>query len=441
VTEARSYPTPRAAWTMVAMLTVAYIFSFTDRYILGLLIQPIKADLGFTDEQIGLILGPAFAIVYATAGLFLGYMVDRKRRTWIVAAGIALWSLATAASGLARNFWQLFFARMTVGAGESVLSPAAFSMIADSFPPERRGKPIAFYSTALTLGSGIASLIGASVLVWAKGHDGVEVPLVGEVRTWQAVFFAVGLPGLLVSLSFLFLREPARMTMTAVDPDLKGSGMGSTLAYLRRHWATYLSFVSLVAVMTIIAYSHGFLAPTFERTWGWPPEKYAFWNGITTLVLGPATVFGMGWLSDRLTARGYRDGALRIMIAGYIVMLPTAAIPMFMPDAVSAFFLLCVNTMAIGTVTAVGVTALLGITPAQVRGQVVALYYMVISMAGLFLGPTTVGSLATRVYGEENIRYAVATLPILYGIIPLLLIPVMRRLYLAQMDRLGASTR
>ena len=191
-----TYPTARAGWFLVIMLTIAYIFSFIDRYILGLLIEPIKADLDLTDEQIGWVIGPAFAIFYATMGLPLGWLVDRKRRTWIVAAGIFVWSFATAISGLAKSFWHLFFARMMVGVGEATLSPSAMSMIADSFPPDKRAKPISVYVAAVSLGSGIASLIGGAVLIWAKTTESVAVPFVGDLAPWQLTFFAVGLPGL-----------------------------------------------------------------------------------------------------------------------------------------------------------------------------------------------------------------------------------------------------
>jgi MFS family permease len=121
-------------WLTVGLLTIAYVFSFVDRYVLGLLIEPIKADLGLTDTQIGLLLGPAFAIFYATMGLPLGWLADKKNRVRIVAIGIAVWSIATAASGLARNFTHLFIARMSIGVGEATLSPCAMSIISDSFP-------------------------------------------------------------------------------------------------------------------------------------------------------------------------------------------------------------------------------------------------------------------------------------------------------------------
>lgn len=420
------------------MLTIAYIVSFIDRYILGLLIEPIKADLGLTDEQIGWIIGPAFAIFYATMGLPLGWLVDRSKRTWIVAAGIFVWSIATAVSGLAKSFWHLFFARMMVGVGEATLSPSAMSMIADSFPPEKRGKPISVYVAALSLGSGIASLIGGGVLIWAKTTEFVTVPFLGNLAPWQLTFFAVGLPGLFLALVFMFIKEPGRQ-VAELDSDLDGNSMKDALTYVKRRAGTYGTFVSMAAVMAIIAYSQGFLPATFERTWGWPPEKYALINGVALLAFGPATVFITGYLSDRWTQAGKEDAALRLLIIGYLIMIPTAILPMFMPSPEIAYAILCLNTVGIAMISGMAVTALLAITPGQIRGQVVALYYMAISMAGLFLGPSSVGILSTRVFGEENIRYAMAALPTVYGLIPLFLIPMAVRLYRRQLGHITAQ--
>ena len=178
------------------LLTIAYVFSFIDRYVLGLLIEPIKADLGLTDTQIGLLLGPAFAIFYATMGLPLGWLADRKSRVKIVAVGIAVWSIATAASGLARNFSQMFIARMSIGVGEATLSPCAMSIISDSFPPEKRSRPIAVYTMALSVGAGFASLLGGGGPDLGEIGGSVTLPVIGELAPWQATFFIVGLPGL-----------------------------------------------------------------------------------------------------------------------------------------------------------------------------------------------------------------------------------------------------
>lgn len=431
-----SYPAAFSAWLMVGLLTIAYIFSYVDRAILGLLIEPIKRDLSLTDEQIGWLIGPAFAIFYATIGLPLGWLVDRKRRTWIVAAGIFVWSFATAISGLARGFWHLFFARMSVGIGEATLSPAAMSMISDSFPPERRGKPVAFYVAALSLGGGIAALVGAAVLSWAKTTSAIELPIIGAVAPWQLTFFIVGLPGLALAGLFILLKEPKRQLVEFGMSGVENNGVQDTIRYVSQNAGTYLGFVSLACVMTIIAYSQYFMAPAFERTWGWPAEQYALVNGFVLLAAGPAAVFLSGVISDRWTQAGLLDAPMRLMIIGYLVMLPTAAIPLLMPSAELAFAVLFFNTAGIGMVSAMAVTSLLAITPAQIRGQIVALYYMAISLSGLFLGPTGVGFLSTNVFGEENIKFAISIMPILFGVIPLVFIPITYRLYRAQLARI-----
>lgn len=434
------YPGALAAWLMVAMLTLAYVFSYVDRYVLGLLIQPIKADLGLSDEDIGWLMGPAFAIFYATMGLPLGWLADRRRRTRIIAAGVTLWSLATAACGLARGFWGLFGARMTVGVGEAALSPAAFSMIGDSFPPERRGKPIAVYMAAITLGAGAASLIGAGVLAWSRTAPGLDLGDFGLLRPWQMTFLAVGLPGLLVALAFLAMPEPARRPGAADDPELADGSLFDTLRYMRRRWTVFLAFVSLPCVMTTIVYSQGFVPAAFERSWGWPAERFAFYNGIANLVIGPSTVYLVGALSDRWTRAGMADAPLRIMLAAAVLLIPSATAAMLMPGPWSALAMLWLSLVMVTALTAVAVTALLNITPVQIRAQVVALYFMAISLSGLLLGPTSVGLLSTRVFGEAGIRYAIAALPVLYGLVPLMLIPLTRRLYRAQLARLDSPT-
>lgn len=431
MTEA-SYPSTRTAWTMVTLLTLAYVFSFVDRYILGLLIEPIKADLHFSDEKIGYLLGPAFALFYATIGVPLGWLADRVRRTWIVAAGITLWSLATAASGMARGFGGLFVARMSVGVGEATLSPSAMSMISDSFPPEKRGTPIGVYSAALSLGAGIASLIGAAVLGWAKVSEGITLPLLGALRPWQFAFMAVGLPGLLIAIGFLLLPEPPRRRGPGNKP---AAGFGATIALVAKRFGAFGGMTSLVAVMTIIAYSQGFNPAAFARTYGWEAKDYALVNGLIILIVGPATVYSAGAIIDRWRKSGTPDAAFRALMIGFVVMLPASAVPLFMPTPTLAFMMLAISSVAIGTVTAAGIIALLDITPGASRATIVSLYYMMISIAGLGLGPTTVGLLSTRVFGEANLRAAVGAVPLLYGLVPLLLLPLVARAYRAQLAR------
>ncbi len=414
----KTYPKPAYAWYMVVLLTIAYVFSFVDRYVLGLLIEPIKADLQLTDTQIGLLLGPAFAIFYATMGLPLGWLADKKRRTWIVGFGVALWSLATAASGLARNFFQMFLARMSIGVGEATLSPCTMSMISDSFPKENRAKPIAFYTMALSLGAGLASLLSAGVLQWAKTVDQIRFPLVGDIEAWQFTFLVVGLPGLLLALLMFTLREPPRQRLKVMEGEK--NNLPDMLRHVFRNWRTFLPFIAVFCFMTVMAYSQGWNAPLFKRTWGWEASHYATINGIALLLVGPPSVNFAGWLSDHWTRQGKDDAPVRIALIGVFITVVSGVAAPLMPGPMLAIVLFSVNTVGIAMISAVGVTGLLNITPAPIRAQVVAFYYMCISLAGLMLGPTSVALLNDHVFGVENIRYSMALLPLVFGL-PLLL--------------------
>jgi MFS family permease len=204
------YPPRGYAWYVVGVLTFVYIFSFIDRQILNLLVRPIRRDLGISDTQMSLLMGLSFAVFYTLFGIPLGRLADSKSRRTIIAGGFALWSLFTAGCGLARNFGQMLLLRMGVGVGEAALSPAAYSIITDYFPPQRRATAISVYSMGIYLGSGLAFIIGGTVAGLASQQELWQVPLVGATRPWQVVFFLVGLPGILLSLLLYTVREPLR---------------------------------------------------------------------------------------------------------------------------------------------------------------------------------------------------------------------------------------
>ena len=427
------------AWYTVILLTAAYICSFVDRYILGLLVEPIKHDLQISDTEIGLLLGPAFALFYTTMGLPLGWLADRARRTWIVGTGIVVWSLATVACGISRTFGQLFTARIAVGVGEASLSPCALSMIADSFPEKRRGKPVAFYTAALSLGAGIASLAGATILTWSKSVSDISLPAFGNVAPWQLAFIVVGIAGLPLALLMFGLREPLRTDRQRMDAD-SPAGLRDAFGYVAARKKLYGGFIAMVCVMTIVAYSQGWLPAMFERTWGWAPEKYAFYNGVFLLLIGPVCNFMAGWFSDRLHAKGHREAPLLIVVAGLLILIPGGIAAPLMPNAWLAFGLFQLNTAGIAMLSATAPTALLNVTPGEIRGQVVAMYYIVISIAGLMLGPTSIGLMSDLIFGESGLRYAVALVPAIFGLPVLLTIASTRRRYREESGRRETAT-
>ena len=424
----------RAAWTMVVLCTLAYICSFIDRYVLGILVQPIKTEFGLSDTQMGLLLGPAFAIFYATMGLPMGWITDRVRRTWMLGVATTFWSIATGAMGFVTGFGSLFASRMAVGIGEAALSPGALSMIADSFPRRKRGAPIAVYSTALALGAGLASLLGASILAYAKQAHELHFLGLGPLSPWRLTFLVVSVPGFLLAPLFFLLREPPR-GLDDVEGEKPVRGLSDGLAWVKGRFTTYLGLVSLVCVMTIIAYGQGgWNASLFERNWGWAPERFATVNGLINLLVGPIAVLAAGRWADAWSKR-VADAPLRILLFGALVMIPCAAAAPLMPTATLGFVFLGLATVGIGIVSAVGVLSVLEITPAAVRGQVVALYYMAISLSGLFLGPPVVGWLSDHVFGAQQLRWAMATLPLLFGALPLLAASRTRALYLQALAR------
>ena len=208
------------SWYALGVLVLIYVLNFIDRQILSILANDIKADLGVKDDYLGFLYGTAFAVFYALFGIPLGRLADSWKRIRLMSLGLALWSAMTALSGFARNASTLTVARIGVGVGEATASPAAYSLISDWFPARLRATALAIYSSGLYLGGGISLLIGGLVVEnWNAAYpDGGPFGLVG----WQAAFLSVGLPGLLLALWVLTLREPVRGAIdglpTAEDP-------------------------------------------------------------------------------------------------------------------------------------------------------------------------------------------------------------------------------
>ena len=206
--DAASQKVSSYSWYALSVLVVVYVLNFIDRQILSILANDIKADLNVSDDYLGFLYGTAFAVFYALFGIPLGKLADSWKRTRLMAIGLALWSSMTALSGFAKNATTLTVARIGVGVGEATASPSAYSLISDWFPARLRATALAIYSSGLYIGGGISLLIGALVVEkWNETYPGGgPLGLVG----WQAAFLAVGIPGLLLALWVLSLREPVR---------------------------------------------------------------------------------------------------------------------------------------------------------------------------------------------------------------------------------------
>lgn len=199
---------PAYSWYALGVLVLIYVLNFIDRQILSILANDIKADLGVEDDYLGFLYGTAFAVFYALFGIPLGKLADSWKRVRLMSLGLALWSTMTALSGFAKNATTLTVARIGVGVGEATASPSAYSLISDWFPARLRATALAIYSSGLYIGGGISLLIGGLIVEnWNAAYpDGGPLGLAG----WQAAFLSVGLPGLVLALWVLTLREPVR---------------------------------------------------------------------------------------------------------------------------------------------------------------------------------------------------------------------------------------
>lgn len=415
--EGPTYPQPAYGWYVVVLLTIAYIFSYIDRIVLGLVLEPMKADLGLSDSGMGLLGGAAFAIFYATMGIPLGMLVDRKPRKLIVAAGAILWSLATVFTGMAKSFAQLFIARMAVGFGEAALSPSAMSLISDLFAPERRAKAVAFYSMALGVGSAIAYKTVGWMLEFAATTDLSILEPFGITRPWQFVFLVVGLPGVLLGLVFLTIKEPKRIaSKTSVSEDGKQASFGQALKYIWSNRLPLIGVTLMASAMTAVAYTSFWLPALFERTWGWSPATFSANNGNVLIVLAPVSILFWGWLIDHFNQKGRREMPFTVTRWGLFLLVAASAAFPLMPNVWVAFAISQLANIGFTMVTAGGITALLVIIPSEIRGQTVALYYMVISFVGLLIGPSLVPFFTDFVFKDESLlKYSMAIVPLMYS--------------------------
>ena len=432
---------PAYAWYVVVLLTCAYILSYLDRWVMSLLVELIKADLELTDSQMGLLLGFAFALFYATMGIPLGWLADRFSRRNIVAIGITVWCAATAAAGLSRNFTQLFVTRMLVGVGEATLSPCALGIITDYFPPNSRGRAIAFYTGAVSIGSGIAYLVGGQIIQWAEVQDSLSLPFFGEIRPWQVVFLAVGAPGLIIAALMFTVREPKR-TGTAATAEMGAGKVGFPTAfrYLIKRWRSFGGVFLCMSCITILAYSHAWLPAYFSRTWEWDIPKFSVYNGIGLIIVGPLSVNFGGWLADRLQSRGRSDGPVIVVIMGVWIMVISSVIFPLMPSALSSFAVYLTTIVGAAMGTACAPLAIVGIAPGQIRSQAIALFYLVISMIGAIIGPQSVAFITDFIIGDESaIRYSMAGVALTVGILAIFPSLIVRKAYRQQLAERDAE--
>ena len=403
---------------MVTILTLLYVNSFLDRTVISLVIDPIKEDFGVSDTAVSLLSGLAFALFYSVLGIPMGWLADRRSRRWIIGLGATGWAIMASLGGIAQNYTQLFLARVGLGVGEATFMPSAFSMISDYFPRDRFARAYAVLMLGAPLGAGVAFVVGGLVASYAESVGTVQLPVLGEIRSWQLVFLITGLPGIVLALwALMTVREPARRGLLAESPGQQLS-IKAVVRFCRDHWSTYGSLLTGFSLMAMFTLGYlAWVAVLFMRTHGMSPGQVGTLIGPAITVGGIAGVLSGSFWCTWLTRRGYQDAALRTAIHALIVAIPLGVIAPLLDDrelalpAITAliFFL----TFPQGT----NVAAFQLITPNQMRAQVSAVFLLVTNVFGLGLGATMVALLTDYVFGAPAlVNYSLALASVLVGV-------------------------
>lgn len=402
------YPATRHGWYAVGVLALASCFALLDQGIMGLLINQIIADFNLTDTQASLLLGPAFVLFYAVLGVPLSPLIDRWRRTWIISAGVLVWSLATAVCGLASSFVQLFIARFAVGAGEAVNGPAGHSIVADYFPRERLPRAVAVLHVGMVAGSGLSLLLGGTMIWLVMQIGSPDLPLLGAMRPWQLVFMGVGLPGVLVALLLLTVREPPRRTIRA---EISPVPLVGALGYMGTRFAIYGPLFIGLTLGSLDSGGRAWGAAFFERTHGWPPSTYGMAAGTVAIL----SMLGGLWLGtlwvERMQRQGRADAPLRLIVWARAINIPFAVAMPLMPTPELALLCGAVGSLTLGMSGPMLNAVILIITPNQVRGQMMALYLFIYTVIGQGLAPVLTALTTDYLFtSPEDLRWSIMLL-------------------------------
>lgn len=318
------WPKASAAWWAVTVFSLAAVLSYTDRLILSLLIDPIRTDLAITDTQVGVLQGLAFALIYSFAGLPLGRIADVFRRRVVIIAGVVVWSLATFACAYAQSFGSLFTARVFVGIGEACLAPAAMSMIGDYFPPQRRGTAIGVFLLGMVLGGGVAVMIGGGVLQAVQHGLVAHWPGLGHLPAWRSVLVLMALPGIVLVMLLLSVREPERRLHAGQETagTLPLRAMLADFATLR---GILVPLYIAMALMSVGDYGMSNWIPAL-LTRRFDMDAAAIGNqfGGAVMVGAALGVFGGGLMADRWVVGRGAHARYPVMVGAALLALPGA---------------------------------------------------------------------------------------------------------------------
>ena len=366
---------------VLGALLVVFTFNFVDRILLGVVQESIKHDLGVSDFQLGLLGGPAFAILYTLAGIPIARYAERGNRITIIAIGAAVWSVMTAACGFAQNFLQLVAARIGVGIGEAACTPPAHSVISDYFPASRRASALAIYSLGIPIGTMLAATGGG----WLAANV-----------DWRAAFWILGAPGIVVALILkLTVREPPRAGPATATPSF-----GETLATLAAK-PSFWHMAAGGALMAFVGYSTAqFMVSYIVRNYAMGVEQASYAFGAIAGFAVAIGTFSGGFFCDRLSHRHPRVYSWLPTI-GVLLALPLYLLSFWQTSFWPAFAILMVAPIFHYLYLGPGFAVVQSIAPPRMRATATALLLLIINLIGYGLGPPIMGALSDYFANSE----------------------------------------
>jgi MFS family permease len=378
---------PGRAWYAVLLLGTLYIVAFVDRAILGLLVEPIKADLGVTDNQMSLLIGATFAVFYSLVGLPLGRLADRISRRRIILVTALVWGSCTFASGFAFSFLYLCLMRIGVAVGEAALTPSVTSLISDMFPRERRARAMGVYVAMGNLGAKLAYVIGGLVLAAIGARLLIDLPVLGEVKPWQLVFMIVGAPALVIALLiFLTLPEPPRPAIVVPAQAPK-----SRFAVLDSRWRPLvLMFFGGAMGQTIVLGTSAWAPSYLLREFAWKISDAGIYLGSVSTIGGVAGVLTFTNLVEWLVRRGHLMAMPMVLVGG---LLCGCALMVAAGLAATPTFFLLFYALGLFALSGTGVMCMVAVqwtAPTTLRGELMSVYLLINSLLSMGLGPSAI---------------------------------------------------
>lgn len=400
---------PFRPWHATVLLMICATWSFVDKHIFSLLIEPIKASLNISDSQIGMIHSVSFSLFMLLAMLPLARLADRGSRPRLIAWCIAFWSLMTMACGLATHWVHLLIARTGVAVGEAGLPPAALSYLADIHKPRHLPRANAIYLLGPFVGGGLAMLVGGSIYSMAWDLSGW--PIIGGLERWQLLFMLVGAPGFLLAAAVaLRLREVDEHHRTHRQA-IPMRDVGNFLIRIRWFFLAY----SFAIGMTHFVYNAHvvWLPTTLMRSFGLETGQAGILTGTIYLVAGISGIFSTAWLVGRGAAEHLLRRALRVMLTNAVLLLPLAVFAPVAPSLIITVILFFLSIFLTSGMFAVSTLPLQIIAPSAMRARTISIHSILVIVIGPGFGPLAVGVLSDLLNALSHALAIVALLAIL----------------------------